>query len=282
MRCQALCRALHCVALSLAHCERLTPDLSMVGRLTICICSAPGHMQVGQLEADKARLMDRLEELTGEPLGSLLEPVALAPAASTAALLGAAAPAGDGARKGDSAADEKKALSSIVRMAAAPGGTAAGRVVAELARSRRGYAATPQEALAAVRRLRAEREALRKRLFELLPQLSGAERYRDAREELRRVGHAVGTMEQFVGGMNSEVASGAPDCPALSRVAHCPHVCLGPAHLPFCWCVLSVYLACSWLTCVRAHMRLPRRRSVCAMQTTCQGAWTIWWAAWPS
>ena len=157
---------------------------------------------MSQLETDKARLMDRVEELTGEPLGDILAPIGLP---GPRLPPGITVPGGDGSRKADANVDEKKALGSIVRIAAVGG--AGGRAALELARAKRNYAATPAEALAAVRRLRAEHEALRKRLFELMPQLSNAERYTDARAELARVGAAVATMEQFVGGTNPEVSA---------------------------------------------------------------------------
>lgn len=169
-------------------------------------------MQVGQLESDKARLMDRLEEATGEPLGHLLTPIDLLPSDLLVTV-----PDGNGTRKIDEMLDEKKALSSIVRMA----GGGPSRVADEVARSRRGYTASPQEAMAAVRKLRAEREALRKRLFELMPQLTNASKYGDARRELARIGHAIATMEQFVGGMNPELTSGTLPSPlAGSRRVH--------------------------------------------------------------
>jgi hypothetical protein len=176
-----------------------------------CCNTCTTWLQVGQLETDKARLMDRLEEVTGEPLGDILAPIGLPGPRLPPNIT---VPGGDGSRKADAALDEKRALGSIVRMAATGG--AGGRVAAQLARSKKDYAATPREALAAVRRLRAEHEALRKRLFELMPQLSNAEKYVDARAELKQVGHAIATMEQFVGGMNSEVAAGVLLLQALS------------------------------------------------------------------
>ena len=169
-------------------------------------------LQVGQLECDKARLMDRLEEATGEPLGDLSQAVALVPASAVPV----AVPGGDGSRQGDAHLDEKRALGSVLRIANTNSGSQTAHARAARSRPRRGAggaaaaagSAVACEAVAAVRRLRAERDALRRRLFELLPQLSDAERYANARQVLRHVQAAIGTMEQFVGGMNPEVVAG--------------------------------------------------------------------------
>lgn len=72
------------------------------------------------MEADKARLMDRVEQLTGEPMGGVSAPIPLLPATVHINL-----PAGDGHRKADVELDEKRALASIVRMAYAGGQRAA-------------------------------------------------------------------------------------------------------------------------------------------------------------
>lgn len=143
--------------------------------------------------------MDRLEEVTGEPLGDILSPIELLPTS-----LQVSVPGGDGTRKADASLNEKKALGSIMRIAT-DGMTQAEQTSR---RSRRDTVTSPQGAVAAVRRMRAEREALRKRLFELLPQVSNASRYAAARRDLAHVEHAVETMEQFLGGTNPEIPKG--------------------------------------------------------------------------
>ena len=146
--------------------------------------------------------MDRLEAVTGEPLGDVLTPVDLVPASFFPSIPSVT---GNGARKADERLDPQRALASIVRVA----GGGPSRVVQELARSKKGYTATPQEAMAAVRRLKADREMLRKRLLEAMPQLATAAKGSAATVELSRVAAAVATMEQFVGGPSQDEPAGA-------------------------------------------------------------------------
>ena len=159
-------------------------------------------MQIRQLETDKARLMDRVEELTGEPLGDLPAPIDLLPPS-----LDVLIPSGDGVRKLDASLDERRALGSIVRIAADTRRSAAALLLTTRAKPE--PTATPQAALAGVRRMRSERDALRRRLLELLPQVSDASKYSGACKELAQVAAAIDAMEQFVGGAISEVAKGA-------------------------------------------------------------------------
>jgi hypothetical protein len=171
-----------------------TSQLQMSVSPMVCSC-----MQVRQLESDKARLMDRLEEVTGEPLGALSSPIDLLHTS-----LQVPVPGGDGTRKKDASLDEKKALGSIIRITS----DGMARTGQTFRLSRRDVAASPQEAVAAVRRMRAERDALRKRILEILPQAVNASKYANARRELARVKHAVETMEQFLGGTNPEIPKG--------------------------------------------------------------------------
>lgn len=172
--------------------------------------------------------MDRVEELSGEPLGDLLAPIDLLPPSMDVQV-----PRGDGVRKLDAGLDERRALGSIVRIAAEVGHSPAALLATT--RSRPVPTATPQAALAGVRRMRSERDALRRRLLELLPQVSDASKYSGARRELAQVAAAMDAMEQFLGGAISEVATGALSCLWACHVCHGANTLQGRCTSAYVW-----------------------------------------------
>lgn len=69
---------------------------------------------------------------------------------------------------------------------------------------------TAQQALAAVRKLKLERDSFRSRVNELTPLLTMRSRYVKLCEELKHVAEALQKMESLMGGSNAELAHSGP------------------------------------------------------------------------
>lgn len=82
--------------------------------------------------------------------------------------------------------------------------------VQDFVRQGRNFVATPAEAMAATRKLRAERDALRAKLMDLLPRVNNAaqlsSRFKSAQEVLDAIEKHIVSLEDLTGGHNPAVS----------------------------------------------------------------------------
>ncbi|KAG2449345.1 hypothetical protein HYH02_005500 [Chlamydomonas schloesseri] len=152
--------------------------------------------RVSRLELDKAQLLDRLEAITGKPVGDVYDDLPPTPpdlhlptarphsrAARTAdKAAGGGAGGGGAATKSDAAGPAAAALRSIARVAYMGRGGGAPRNSEQV---------PPEEVVVAVREMRAERDELRRRDAVLRGQLEAARERAGELEPIADLGNAV-------------------------------------------------------------------------------------------